>query len=697
MSKLPQPNRTRNRSSEKSREESGVSRSPSLSSTAEEKPPTGRKSEEPKLVTIRSIAPVSGIAVISEGPKSQYPLRKMDSTDQLWCLNGPEHNENNNEELIVSITDADKDFDLNMNNTMTSKMHSYSIRKMDSSDRNRWLQEAEQTVNNDGSVSCTESNSHSESIKSNSPSSMSHSYTIRKMDSSDRNRWLQEAAQEDAINEKSKSCTSSISNSEFIRNNILSSKSPTLDMCKEESMNQNQYLQDCEQQKINIQRSIPYIDSTSNQDFHTDNNLSTKNKTYSVRKMDSFDTPWWLQEEKSSSASDELKQSSNKEEFIKSDSSSIKSPEMTRSYSVRKMDSFDCPWWLKEEKSSSMSIDLKTGTNKEEFSKSDHSSIKSPEMTVSYGVRKMDSFDSPWWLSGDEAKQANSLNNTPNENQCTENKSNGSFSNNPESEVNINEHENQWWLRNGHESQFETNMSKSNENLIIDDNGDNCSYSNKPAPWNDDYPAVGKENSCEPQWWEPDQKNTDARSTSISIDWSRDGPELSNQLKSTPTGSPMKVIPCIRKMDSFDSPSWLASEESETQSHKSKHTNSGGAISPGSAKHKEELVDSSPDWWGENNQSDDFVRTKRTSLRIKKIENVVDETFLVPNVIVNTSKEPNLQDELDQLMLFIGGCRNIDELLGNEEPPPAAPTTPPDTDSGNIILFYFSMTIYKYL
>lgn len=607
----------------------------------------------------------------------------MDSTDQLWWLNSPEHNENNNEEPNASINNVDTEFDLNMNNTMTSKMPSYGLRKMDSSDRNRWLQEAEQTINNEGSVSCTESNSHSESIKSNSPSNKSHSYTIRKMDSSDRNRWLQEAAIEDAINEKSKSCTSSISNSEFIRNNILSSRSPTYDIIKEESIDQNQYLEDCEQQKINIQRSIPYIDSNSNQDFHTDNNLSTRNKTYSVRKMDSFDTPWWLAEEKSSSASDELKHSSNKEELIKSDNSSIKSPEMTRSYGVRKMDSFDCPWWLKEEKSSSMSIDLKADSNKEEFFKSDHSSIKSPEMTVSYGVRKMDSFDSPWWLSGDEAKQVKSLNDTSNENQCIENKANGSFLNNPESEININEHENQWWLRNGHESQFEPNMSKLNENLFIDDNGNNYSYSNKLAPWNDDHPSVKKMDSSESQWWEPDQKNIDARSTSISIDWSRDGPELSNQPKSTPPDSPMKIIPSIRKMDSFDSPSWLASEESESHSHKSKHKNSGGEISSGS-KHKEELVDSSPDWWGENNQSDDFVRTKRTSLRIKKIENVVDETFKEPNVIVNTSKEPNLQDELDQLMLFIGGCRNIDELLGNEEPPPAAPTTPPDTDSGNI-------------
>lgn len=610
----------------------------------------------------------------------------MDSIDQLWWLHGSEQNENNNEEPIELSTNTDKDFDFNMNNTMINKMPSYSIRKMDSSDRNRWLQEAEQTVNNEGSLSNTESISCSESIKSNSPSNKSHSYIIRKMDSSDRNRWLQEATQEDIINEKSKSCASSISNSESIRSNILSSRSPTYDVSKEESINQNQYLRDCEQQQINIQHSIPYIDSTSSQDFHADNNLPSRNQTYSVRKMDSFDTPWWLKEEKCSSASDEMKISSNKEEFIKSDNSSIKSPEMTVSYGVRKMDSFDSPWWLKDEKSSSASIDLKVRANKEEFIKSDHSSIKSPEMTVSYGVRKMDSFDSPWWLSGDEAKQTHSLNDTSNESQCIENKADGSLLNNPESETNINEHENQWWLRNGHETQFETNVPQLNENSIIEDNDNNHSYSNKIEPWNNDYPSVRKMDSSESQWWEPDQKNMDARSTSISIDWSRDGPD-SIQPKSTSTDSPMKTIPGVRKMDSFDSPSWLASEESESQSHKPKHTNSGGSALSSDSKHKEELVDSSPDWWGENNQSDDFVRTKRTSLRIKKIENVASETIMEPNVIVNTSKEPNLQDELDQLMLFIGGCRNIDELLGNEEPPPAAPTTPPDTDSGNVILF----------
>jgi len=97
------------------------------------------------------------------------------------------------------------------------------------------------------------------------------------------------------------------------------------------------------------------------------------------------------------------------------------------------------------------------------------------------------------------------------------------------------------------------------------------------------------------------------------------------------------------------------------------------------------LADSSPDWWGGKDESDDFVRTKRTSLRIKRIESVGDDAVREQPIRHSVPKETNLQDELDQLMLFIGGCRNIDELLGNEEPPPAAPTTPPDTDSGNNI------------
>jgi hypothetical protein len=223
-------------------------------------------------------------------------------------------------------------------------------------------------------------------------------------------------------------------------------------------------------------------------------------------------------------------------------------------------------------------------------------------------------------------------------------------------------------LENGIESQLETDLPNLNDNSIIDRSKNNY------------YTSTKETDSID--WWKEDLKNTDARSTSISTDWSRDVPESLNKYKSTPTDGPIKNMTGVRKMDSFDSPSWLASEESESQSNEPKHTSSGDTVSS-SSKQIEELADSSPDWWGEKNQSDDFVRTKKTSFRIKKIENVVNE---IPEIPMNKiQKEPNLQDELDQLMLFIGGCRNIDDLLGNEEPPPAAPTTPPDTDSGNII------------
>lgn len=638
-SKLPQPNWTRNRSAEKNREESGISRSPSLSSTAEEKPPTGRKIEEPKLVTIRSIAPITaGIAIISETPRPQYPIRKIDSSDQGWWLQDSEQKENSYEES-TSNKSTSIDNDLNMNNTSVSKIPSYNLRKMDSSDRNRWLQEAGQANHNEGSLSGTESNSRSESTKSTSISNKNPIYSIRKMDSSDRNVWLQEAAQEDNIVENQKSCTSS--NSESIRSNTLSSISPTHDIKRTGTTNKNLYLQDSEKQELNIQNSISYVDNVLNGNSCTENSLSTKNPTYCVRKMDSFDTPWWLKEEKTSCASDESKLSSNKVEF----------------------------------------------------EKSDHSLTKSPEMTVSYGVRKMDSFDSPWWLSGDEAKQVNSSSDISNKNQRVENEENVKFKENPnglfpintENEVNMNLHENQWWLKPGTGSQLETDLTEVNGNSIFNEVDNNYLDSTKLEPWDNEYPSIKKIDSSESQWWGEDQKNTDARSTSISIDWSRDDPESYNQIKINQTGSPLENIPDIRKMGSFDSPSWLASEESESQSHEPKNTSSGDVVSS-SSKPIDELVDSSPDWWGEKNESDDFVRTKRTSLRIKKIENVVNESVDEPT---NTApKEPNLQDELDQLMLFIGGCRNIDELLGNEEPPPAAPTTPPDTDSGNIISLF---------
>jgi len=531
----------------------------------------------------------------------------MDSSDQAWWL---QDSENNNEEL--NVCKNTEDFDLNMNNKLT-KIPSYNIRKMDSSDRNRWLQEASQADNNDGQLSGTESISYSESTKSNSTSSKGHSYGIRKMDSSDRNLWLKESVQEDLINEKPKSCANSISNDDFINSNSQSSVSPTINIIRTESNINGQCLND-----IETQDPILYIDSVSNSDTRTSDFLSTKNQAYSVRKMDSFDTPWWLTEEKNPCTSDESKLSSN-------------------------------------------IVELR---------KSDHSQTKSPEMTVSYGVRKMDSFDSPWWLSGDEAKQVNSSSDTSIKNQSIEDNSNELFPFNSENDVNINSRENQWWLENGLESQLETDLPNLNDNI------------------SDNHYSTSMKETDSIDWWKEDKKNTDERSTSISTDWSRDVPEPFDQHKSTPTDGPIKNITGVRKMDSFDSPSWLASEESESQSNEPKQTSSGDAANS-SSKQIEELVDSSPDWWGEKNESDDFVRTKRTSLRIKKIENVVNEIAEIP--INKIKKEPNLQDELDQLMLFIGGCRNIDELLGNEEPPPAAPTTPPDTDSGNIIsLFVYS-------
>lgn len=553
--------------------------------------------------------------MISETPKPQYPLRKIESSDQAWWLQDSEYKEHSNNEEITLSTDNGIDFELNMNSSLTNKIPSYNIRKMDSSDRNRWLEEIDQAVNSEGLLSCTESMSCSESTKSNSTSSKGNSYVIRKMDSSDRNQWLKEAAKEDNINEKSKSCTNSVLNSESIK-----SISPTCNVKLTESINKNECLPENKKLEINIQNSSICI----NPDLHTCSSLSTENPTYVVKKMDSFDTPWWLKEERSSGASEESILSSNKVENTKSE----------------------------------------------------HSLSKSPEIIASYGVRKMDSFDSPWWLSGDETK--NSINENLTKNQGIQENSNKYFPINSENEININMNENQRWDKNGIESEL-TDLPKINGNLNVVEIDNNNLDSNKSDHWKNDYPEIKKMDSLESYWWEEDQKNTDGRSTSISIDWSRDGAELSNQFNNTLPNSPLKQMPGVRKMDSYDSPSWLASEESESQSHDPKQTNSGDVVSS-SSKQMEELVDSSPDWWGEKSESDDFVRTKRTSLRIKNIENVANEVIEEP--INDIIKEPNLQDELDQLMLFIGGCRNIDELLGNEEPPPAAPTTPPDTDSG---------------
>jgi len=390
----------------------------------------------------------------------------MDSCDQVWWLQDSEKDDHDGEELDASSVDVD----LNMNNTRVSKIPSYGIRKMDSSDRNRWLQEAEQTVN-DEEPSRADSISCSESTMSASTSSRSRAYGVRKMDSSDRNRWLQEAAREDIVSEKPKSCVSSISNPESIKSDALSSTSPAYDVGRAGR---------------NVRDSVSGADSASSGGSDL---WPTENQTYRVRRMDSSDAPWWLNDQ---------------------------SPRAGE--------------------------DSKSGSYKTDSVKSDRSPTRSPEMTASYGVRRMDSFDSPWWLSGDEAKPLN---------------------------------------------------PSSTEDPANDRRVDACA-SHGP------FPIIDPGNGLS-------ELNGPRSDADEAVDCSRDGPDGSEY--------------------------------------------------------------SSPDWWGECGRGDGLVRAGRTAPR-------------TDHAVCRT--RPDLQDELDRLMLFIGGCRNIDELLGDEEPPPAAPTTPPDTDSGDV-------------
>ncbi|XP_050443785.1 FH1/FH2 domain-containing protein 3 isoform X2 [Adelges cooleyi] len=573
-SKLPQPNRTRKRSSEKSREELSISRSPSVSSTAEEKPPSGRKAEEPKLVTVRSIAPVTGVAVISETPRPQYPIKKpTDCSDQTsWWLQDLSNKESvNNKQQQSSVDSNGYSREHSSDSSYSSKIPTYNIRKMDSSDRHQWLKEAtEPAVNHEDALSYPESTSCSESLKSNSTSSRNPSYGLRKMDSSDRNQWLLDAVQHDP----------SLSHSDSM------SRSPTNGFRRIDNADEKQWLNEVERQEAILQNSLLYGDKS---DAST---LSVKSPAHKVRKMDSFEAPWWLNDEKNTT--DESKPG---------------------------------------------------------------------DQNVSYGVRKMDSFDSPWWLSADECQQANSASDN------SLDKPNSHRGN-----------ANQWSLNNGFGPQ--EHHTKQNGNLYSDET-DNCLDVRRLYAWhNDDPSSIKTSDFTEPQWWADNYQNTD---TSVSTD----SPGCKKNPMTAACSPPLAPVRGVRKMDSYESPSWLASEESESPSHEPKYTttSTGDALSCGS-KQNNESVDSSPDWWGEQNDSDDdFVRVKRTSIRIKKIESVdsVKEEEPAEDRPASGAKEPNLQDELDQLMLFIGGCRNIDEILGNEEPPPAAPTTPPDSDSDDCV------------
>lgn len=625
-SKLPQPNWTRSRTLEKNREELAISRSPSVSSTAEEKPPTGRKAEEPKLVTIRSVAPVVGVAIISEASKLQYPMiRRIDSTDQSRWLQGFERRYDNQDDPPL-LDDVSRDFDVNMNNTL--KIPAYSVRKMDSSDRNRWLREAEHDNDNEGPLSCITGSTCSESTKSNSTSSNDYRYGIRKMDSSDRTRWLLEAAQEDAGVKRLEYC-GGIPNFESIERPSLS---PTCDAHKTTLAGTNQqHRRDSDEQTLNIQNSMLSCNDecVGNRDYHASGDpLSGTNRTYGIRKMDSFDTPWWL---------------------------------------------------LNDETDRCASDDSKSGTDK--------IGSRSPEALMSYGVRKMDSTDSPWWLSGDECNRVNdSLVKNAHVLRSPDMWSLGKPENDS-SRTGLCENRQRIWPENGVESRPESGTRLSDEDSSSGEDDENYLDSKRPEePWNVykyRSAAVATEedkwpDSLASNWRQPDGQNTDACSTSVSIDWSRDdGPDRS---KTTPVASPLERA---GKTESYDS-SWLPTTDDGSAGSRSREpgqtSTAGNAVAICSA----DDGGSSTDWWAETNRTDRFVTAKRT---IKNVEIVVAER---PANKIPT-KELNLQDELDQLMLFIGGCRNIDELLGNEEPPPAAPTTPPDTtDSGNRIICFFA-------
>lgn len=607
---------------EKNREELATSRSPSVSSTAEEKPPTGRKAEEPKLVTIRSVAPIVGVAVISEASKLQYPMkRRTDSTEQSRWLQGFEHRHDNQNDSPL-FDDVSRDFDVNINNTL--KIPAYSVKKMDSFDRNRWLREAEHDNDNKSPLSCITDTTCSESTKSNSTSSNDYRYRIRKMDSSDRNRWLLEAAQEDS-GVKELEYVSGIPNSESIERPSLS---PTCDAHRTTQVGMNQqHRQDSDEHTLNIQNSVSCNDEcVANRDYHASGEpLSEMNRTYGIRKMDSFDTPWWL---------------------------------------------------LNDETGRCTSDDSKSGANKIES--------RSPEALMSYGVRKMDSSDNPWWLSGDECNRVNDSFVKNTHDLRSPDMWLSRKSENDSSLTDLCKNPQPIWSESGVETVTERGTRRSDEDSSSGEDDENYLDSKRlEEPWNvyeyrstmvateeDKWP-----DSLASNWRKQGGQNVDVCSTSVSIDWSReDGPDRS---KTTPVASPLEPP---GKTDSYDS-SWLLTTDDGSAGSRSREL--GQTSTAGDAVAADD-GSSSTDWWAETNRTDRFDTAERT---IKNVDVVVAERPV--NKI--PTKELNLQDELDQLMLFIGGCRNIDELLGNEEPPPAAPTTPPDTtDSGNRIIRFFA-------
>lgn len=348
-------------------------------------------------------------------------------------------------------------------------------------------------------------------------------------------------------------------------------------------------------------------------------------KLFPLRKMDSTDQPWWA-------------------------NSSPESQPADTGCVIRKMDSNEF-LWSKESSELSSSKSVPQDTSQSEFegiarwfnnspsgSNASHLNIcpeerrssSSSQQNGGYMIRKMDSFDIPWWCkSSDEASklsrsvdERDHASTAPTDDEC---RSGFAIRKMDSNEV--------LW---GHSEESASSQPK-------------AEIASQLSHHSDDFSVykIRKFDSSDRECWAEDE-----RSKTGTPDWwnSKDDSESVESYKRNQSFRIKKIEPVtlepkmeefsqhngyrIQKIDSGERPWWMGAETEQALA-KSAESGSSDGIVLGGSKFSE-----------------------------------------------NSNYQMRYIDELENLLLYIGKYTNIDDLLGTEVPPPAAPRTP-TTDSSS--------------
>ncbi len=383
-------------------------------------------------------------------------------------------------------------------------------------------------------------------------------------------------------------------------------------------------------------RNIPYFLDNESERKGSESDSAGGHKLLPLRKMDSEDEPWW--------------QHSHSEPSERSENG----------YVIRKMDSAEVLWLRESDsaKSDHRGSDVPSDGKSESegvrrWLNTNNSHDESGETTNTnhsgqgYVLRKMDSFDIPWWCRSEEQRSSRSEDKERNS-SCAptddENKSFFKLRKMDSSEV-------LWGANseasNGSQSINEdgSHLSRTNDDLSMRTSQQSRTNDDVSTRTDDDFSMykIRKFDSGERECWAEDERSK----TNTPDWWNSSREDESEYVESYRSNKGLRITKIessegetraeepsrngyrIMKIESGERPWWLGQESSKGE-------------------------ESGPSELG--GSSDDKMRANAEKIR--------------------------LIDEFENIMLYIGKYTNVDDLLGTEAPPLAAPVTPTsDTSS----------------